>query len=303
MRVLITGAKGQLGQALLMTAPVEIGNDILELIPLGRSELDLTKTQDCWDVVEHYRPDWIINAGAYTAVDLAESQSDLTFSINAAAPAVLAQAISAFGGRILQISTDFVFDGCKSTPYLTTDSVNPLSVYGSTKAEGEVAVLRELGAQGRAFVLRTSWVYNLCSKNFVTTMLRLHSERDSIKVVSDQVGSPTSAISLASACWRILQRQEQSNTNLPAIHHWRDSGVASWYDLAVAVGEVGHSLGLLDQPADVSPITTKDYPSTAIRPSYSVLDITQTSQDLQLSGSHWRKILVREMSKVVVHKD
>ena len=284
MKVLLTGAGGQLGQALITSAPAGI-----ELVTTSRQQLDLADPEACSSAVEQHQPDWVLNAGAYTAVDKAESEPELAHAVNGGAPRAFAEAIQAHGGRMLQLSTDFVFNGQQGTPYRVDQSRNPLGVYGASKARGEEAIETVLNHNGQATVLRTSWVIGPVGKNFALTMLRLHRERDQLGVVADQVGCPTSTLNLAQACWQTLQ--SAGDRELPAVMHWSDAGAASWYDVAVAVGQIGAELGLIDTPAAVEPITTADYPTPAERPAYSLLDCTATRAALDLNGEHWQQAL------------
>jgi dTDP-4-dehydrorhamnose reductase len=239
--------------------------------------------------VQKYQPDWVLNAGAYTAVDKAESEPELAHAVNGGAPEAFAQELDRQGGRLLQVSTDFVFNGTQGRPYQPEQTRDPLGVYGASKAAGEAAIQSVFGAGGQGLILRTSWVIGPVGKNFALTMLRLHRERDQLSVVADQVGCPTSTLNLAQACWRTLQIAGERN--IPAVMHWSDNGAASWYDVAVAVGRIGAELGLIDTPAKVQPITTSDYPTPAERPSYSLLDCTGTREALELNGEHWQQAL------------
>jgi len=298
MKVIITGTAGQLGQVLRRLAPAEIGAAPLELITTSRSggdgsvPLDLADAAACRALVQEHRPDWLINAGAYTAVDKAESEPELAQAVNAGAPAAFAQALQATGGRLLQVSTDFVFNGAQGSPYRPDQRVDPLGVYGASKAAGEAAAGETLEA-GRLCILRTSWVYGPVGKNFLITMLRLMREREQLEVVADQVGCPTATAGLAQACWAVLEQ------GVSGVHHWSDAGAASWYDFAVAIAELGQVAGLLENPARINPITTADYPTPAQRPSYSLLDCTATRQALQRPPLHWREALRQVMSDVV----
>ena len=293
MKVIITGAAGQLGQALRRLAPAQ-----LELIATSRRggdgsiPLDLADPEACRALVLEHRPDWLINAGAYTAVDKAESEPERAQAVNAGAPAAFAQALQATGGRLLQVSTDFVFNGAQGSPYRPDQPVDPLGVYGASKAAGEAAAAELLEA-GRLCILRTSWVYGPVGKNFLLTMLRLMREREQLGVVADQVGCPTATTGLAQACWAVLEH------GVSGIHHWSDAGAASWYDFAVAIAELGKQAGVLQNPARINPNTTADYPTPAQRPSYSLLDCTGTRQALQLSPLHWREALRQAMGDVV----
>ena len=278
MKVLLIGAAGQLGQALIASSPAEV-----ELIACSRAELDLANPEACRAAVQAHRPDWVLNAGAYTAVDKAESEPELAQAVNAGAPGAFAEALAATGGRLLQVSTDFVFNGAQGSPYRPEQPLDSLGVYGATKAAGETAALKLLGAR----VLRTSWVYGPVGKNFCLTMLRLHALKaaagESLGVVADQVGCPTSTLTLAAACWRAISVEG------PQILQWSDAGAASWYDFAVAIGELGVQAGLLERAARVKPLTTADYPTLAQRPSYSLLDCTASRLALGLEPLHWRE--------------
>ncbi|MCU0530379.1 MAG: dTDP-4-dehydrorhamnose reductase [Cyanobium sp. Prado107] len=318
MRVLLTGAAGQLGQALRQRVPEGV-----ELIATSRGggsadgtgggdgllALDLADADACRAAVRSHRPDWVLNAGAYTAVDRAESEPELARAVNGGAPRAFAEALAETGGRLLQVSTDFVFDGCQGSPYRPEQPRRPLGVYGASKAAGEEAVEQVLGGSAdagggvRGVILRTSWVMGPVGKNFARTLLRLHRERGAggppIGVVADQVGCPTSTLTLAAACWRLITRAEslaatQAGAALPPVLHWSDAGAASWYDVAVAVGDLGLELGLLEQAAPVKPITTAEYPLPAPRPSYSLLDCSGTRQLLELNPLHWR-VALREV--------
>jgi dTDP-4-dehydrorhamnose reductase len=291
IRVLLTGAAGQLGQALIASLPEGI-----EVIATSRSGgegmigLDLADAQACHQAVEAHQPDWVLNAGAYTAVDKAEGEPDLAEAVNAQAPRAFAEALRNRGGRLLQLSTDFVFNGEQGRPYRPGDTRSPLGMYGASKARGEDAVDEILSATGQGLILRTSWVMGPVGRNFALTMLRLHRERDAIGVVADQVGCPTSTHSLATACWQAILHGSAGDS-LPAVMHWSDAGAASWFDVAVAVAELGLELGLLERMAAVTPITSADYPTPAKRPSYSLLDCFSSRQALDLAASPWRQAL------------
>lgn len=288
MRVLIAGAGGQAGRALIRTAP-----ETTELVPLTHSQLDLADRHAVTTVMTEVRPDVVINAAAYTAVDNAESDVAAAQAINADAVRALAEAVSMSPRcRLLHISTDFVFDGTQSIPYRPDDATAPLGVYGSTKLAGERAVTELLGVRG--MVLRTSWVYDAAGRNFVTTMLRLMRADRPVRVVADQIGSPTSADSVAAALWEFAARPESNG-----IWHWSDAGVASWYDFAVAIGEEARSLGMLKTDPAVSPIGTAEYPTAARRPAFSVLNKQATIDALKLVPVHWRHNLrqvIREIA-------
>ncbi|HCC55605.1 MAG TPA: dTDP-4-dehydrorhamnose reductase [Desulfobulbaceae bacterium] len=278
MRVLIAGANGQLGRELQRCLP-----DGIKLLGLGSQELDIRNGEAVASKVSAFKPQVIINAAAYTAVDRAESEQEAAFAVNGQGAANLARAACAVGAYCLQVSTDFVFDGAQSSPYLPADRTNPLGVYGASKLAGEQLTLTAYPA-GMA-VLRTAWLYSSFSNNFVITMLRLMTERESIAVITDQVGTPTWGRGLAEAIWQMCQVQPKG------ICHWTDAGVASWYDFAVAIQEESLACGLLDREIPILPINTVDYPTPAKRPSYSVLDKTETWAALGVTPPHWRQAL------------
>ena len=297
MKVLLTGAAGQLGKALIASKPKGV-----QLITSTRAELDLADQVACRAAVESHRPDWVLNAGAYTAVDQAESEPDLVQSVNAGAPAAFVGALAQTGGQILQVSTDFVFNGMQGSPYRPEQLVAPLGVYGSTKASGETAALSLRGG----LVLRTSWLYGPVGHNFCRTMLRLHRAKaaasEPLRVVADQVGCPTATHTLAAACWRAIEAGQLPTipgSEHPRILHWSDAGVASWYDFAMAIGELAVAAGLLEQAAQVEPITTADHPTPAQRPGYALLDCTKTRAFLALEPVHWRAGLVQVLEELV----
>lgn len=282
--ILIIGKTGQLARALLGSAPVGV-----DVVALGRDDLDVGDLPAVGAEITQHAPSLVINATAYTAVDRAEQDEAAAHLINAAAPAHMARAARDAGARFVHVSTDFVFDGTGSVPYAVDAPRAPLGVYGATKAEGELAVL---AADPDALIVRTAWVYDATGKNFVTTMLRLMAERPELGVVSDQVGTPTSAGTLATALWELIEAKASG------IHHFTDAGVASWYDFAVAISELALEKGLLASSARVRPIRTVDYPTPARRPAYSVLDKTATWPLLSTSGQHWRAVLAAVLADV-----
>ncbi len=290
LKVLLTGSGGQLGQALQASRPEGVA-----LIACGRAELDLADAKACAAIVREHRPDWVLNAGAYTAVDKAESEPELASAVNAGAPEAFARALAETGGHLLQVSTDFVFNGEQGSPYRPEQAVDPIGVYGRSKAEGEQRARAALPAD-RCCVLRTSWVYGPVGKNFCLTMLRLHALRaesgEPLAVVADQVGCPTASHTLAAACWAAIRHRASG------ILHWSDAGAASWYDFALAIGELGTARGLLQRPAEVLPITSADYPTPARRPSYSLLDCAGSRKALGLAPVHWRQALTEVMEAV-----
>jgi len=279
MRVLIAGADGQLGWELQRLAPSNV-----ELVATDTEQLDITQEACVEALVATRQPDVIINAAAYTAVDKAESDVDTAYAVNRDGVANLARAAQKHNIRLIQISTDFIFDGSQSSPYDTDVQAHPLGVYGDSKWQGENAVKEIMG--DKTLLLRTSWVYSSHGTNFVKTMLRLMAEKSQLGVIADQVGTPTWAGGLARAIWSIVEQPALVGT-----FHWTDAGVASWYDFALAIQEEGINIGLLSKKIKINPLNTKEYPTPAARPPYSVLDKTSTWSALDVECMHWREAL------------
>ncbi|WP_339900912.1 dTDP-4-dehydrorhamnose reductase [Paraglaciecola polaris] len=287
VRVLITGKNGQLGWELVNRAPASVN-----LTAFSSTELDITEPQSIQNAMTRVRPDVVINTAAYTAVDKAETDSDKAYEVNAQGAINLAQACKIANVRLLHVSTDFVFDGTKHSPYLTTDTPNPLGVYGASKLAGEIGVQSQLPD---SVIVRTAWVYSTHGNNFVKTMLRLMQEKAQLGVVSDQIGTPTYAAGLADWLWAVCQ-----NDSVSGLYHWTDAGVASWYDFAVAIQELAQEKGLLKKMIPILPIYAEQYPTPAKRPPYSVIDKTSAEQDSGVQTTHWRKqlsIMLDELAK------
>jgi dTDP-4-dehydrorhamnose reductase len=282
-KVLITGAAGQLGRELLRSVPEGV-----ECIAATREILDIADAAQVRAFVRRERPGLIINAAAYTAVDKAESEQKLAAAINVNGAANLATACAENGSRLIHVSTDFVFDGTSSTPYLPDAPTSPLGEYGRSKLAGEQAVVAGLPS---ALIMRTAWVYSAFGGNFVKTMLRLMAEREELSVVADQVGTPTWARGLADALWLAADQSD-----LQGLYHWTDAGVCSWYDFAVAIAEEALEIGLLQRMPRIHPIPGSAYPTPAARPAFSVLDKNSTWAVLKTEGLHWRSQL-RSMLK------
>jgi dTDP-4-dehydrorhamnose reductase len=282
MKVLITGCNGQLGWELKRSMPEGV-----EAMWTDVAELDIANSDAVNELVQKFHPAVIINAAAYTAVDKAETEKEISYKINRDGAGNLAKAAASVGARFLQVSTDFVFDG-QGRPYVPTDVVCPLSVYGASKAEGEQQVL---ASGAKALIVRTAWVYCSHGGNFVKTMLRLMAEKPALSVVCDQVGSPTWAKGLATTLWAYAQAPEAAT----GIVHYTDSGVASWYDFAVAIQEEGVALGLLKVAVPITPIPAAQYPTPARRPGFSVLDKASTISSVG-AAPHWR-VQLRAMLK------
>ncbi len=279
MRVLLTGSSGQLGRLLQSTRP-----ERFDLTALDRSRLDVCRPSDIAAAVADLRPELIVNAAAYTDVDGAEAEPERAFATNAEGAAALAREARARQARLIHLSTDFVFDGRSGRPYRPEDAPAPLGAYGRSKLAGEQRVLEAL--PGRSVVLRTAWLYSRYGTNFVKTVLDLLARRDRLEVVMDQVGSPTWAAGLARAVWAVAAKPD-----LAGIHHWTDAGIASRYDLAVAVLEEAVGAGLLRREVDIRPIRAEGLDRAAPRPAFGVLDGTETSAALGRRPPHWRRAL------------
>ncbi len=284
-RILVTGANGQLGWELQRARPAAV-----ELVPLGRDVLDICNREAVNRTIADLHPDWIINAAAYAAVDQAESDQDRAAAINNLGARHLAEAAAAHGVRLAHVSTDFVFDGRKSRPYLPDDETNPVSVYGITKRDGENAVRELLGDD--ALIVRTAWLHSSHGANFVKTMLRLMNKWRKLDIIEDQIGTPTWAAELAKVLYLAVDRQ------LRGTYHWTDTGVASWYDFAVAIHEIGRSLGLIKRDVTINPIPTEAYPTPAARPPYSVLSKDAMRRAIGYTGMHWREALTNMMKEL-----
>ncbi|MBW4576912.1 MAG: dTDP-4-dehydrorhamnose reductase [Aphanothece sp. CMT-3BRIN-NPC111] len=283
-RILLTGSTGQLGQELQQTLA-----DYKEVIAARRSTCDLKEADTLRQLMREVQPQLVINTAAYTAVDKAETEPELATAINAIAPTILAQEVQQLGAFLIHISTDYVFDGRQSHPYKENDSPNPLNVYGQTKLAGEEGIRESCD---HYLILRTAWVYGAYGKgNFVKTMLKLGQEREEIRVVSDQIGSPTWARNLAEA---IAQMIPKLSPEIVGIYHFTNSGVASWYNFAIAIFEEAERLGFPLKVRQVIPITTAEYPTPARRPAYSVLSCSKISGVLGAYPPHWRE-KVRQM--------
>jgi len=273
--VLVLGGGGQVASAVVAAAPASH-----QVAAKTRAELDIGDAKAVAAAIAQTDAKWIINAAAYTAVDLAEDQPAQAIAVNDTAVGVLAAAASTAGCRLLHLSTDFVFDGKSNRAYLPGDETHPLSVYGLSKLGGERHVL---SGGGTGIVLRTAWVHAGAGRNFVLTMLRLMREKEQLSVVCDQIGTPTWAGSIAAALWGFIE------TDAPGgVYHWTDLGVASWYDFAVAIQDEALARGLLRRAVPITPILSAAYPTRARRPEFSVLDTTSTRALIKVPARHWR---------------
>ena len=288
-KILLIGITGQIGQELQQTLP-----SIGEVIGVGRQSLDLSQPEQIQERIAEIKPNVIVNAAAYTAVDKSESESDLAMTINATAPKAIAVAAQNIGATVLHISTDYVFNGQNHTPYKERDPTDPLGVYGKSKLLGEIGVRENCD---RHLILRTAWVYGSRGHgNFVKTMLRLGSERTELKVVTDQIGSPSWSYDIAIAITQLLPKS-LADEGIDGTYHFTNSGVASWYDLALATFNEAKQLGFPVKVEQVIPITTAEFPTPTQRPAYSVLAKTKITETLGNYPPYWRDSLRKMLSE------
>ncbi|TDP60032.1 dTDP-4-dehydrorhamnose reductase [Flavobacterium dankookense] len=289
MVVLVTGSSGQLGQSLQFIAP---NYPQIDFVFCDSKTLDITSLENCETIFSNYKPDFCINAAAYTAVDKAENEPEKAFATNVTGAKNLAEVSKKFDTILLHISTDFVFDGNKKTPYLEQDLPNPTGVYGQTKLDGEKAIQQVLE---KHFIIRTSWVYSQFGNNFMKTMLRLASEKDTISVVNDQIGSPTNAVDLAEIVIKLVTEHSKLSRSFGTehfygIYNFSNEGQCSWYDFAKKIFEINNiSINLL-------PIPTSSFPTPAKRPSFSVLDKTKIKKVFGIEINNWD-------NSIEIHKD
>jgi len=289
MKILLAGGSGQLAQEL---QPILLSSG--EVIAVDRTRLDLSRPESIRQAMAEIQPDLVVNAGAYTAVDKAESEPELANAVNGIAPGILAEECEKLGASLIHFSTDYVFDGSHGSAYLETDSTNPLGSYGKSKLAGEEAIRK---AGNRHIIIRTAWVYGNGGKgNFVKTMLRLGKEREEIRVVADQIGSPTWTGDLAEAISQIIPLLGPETFGT---YHYTNSGVCSWYDFAIAIFEEAAKLGLPLKVQRVIPITTSEYPTPAKRPAFSVLSTVKISALLGTHPPHWRQGLRQMLAREV----
>lgn len=283
-KIIVTGANGQVGQEL--RAAAASGSEF-DFIFLTRNDFPLDNTASLGPLFETYQPAYFINCAAYTAVDKAESEKEQAFKINGDAVGTIAATCAAFGTRLIHISTDYVFDGTSATPLRETDPTGPLNVYGASKLRGEQLAMQQ--HPDGTVILRTSWVYSEFGNNFVKTMIRLMKEKGSIRVVDDQIGSPTYAADLADTILQIIA----APAFIPGIYHYSNSGEISWYQFALAIKE------LTDSPCRVDPLPTAQYPTPARRPHYSLMDKTLIRQTYGIKIPDWKDSLRRCISVIL----
>jgi len=286
MKVLLIGANGQLGWEVQRTCPGNVSLSVCDY-----PKIDLCSNTSIKDCIKNTAPDCIINAAAYTAVDKAEQDKKAAFKINHEAVSNIAVLAKKNDIKLVHISTDYVFNGKSFKPYRPEDSPSPESVYGSSKLEGEMEAVRILG--DNVLIIRTAWLYSSHGQNFVKTMLNLMQEKEHLRVVDDQIGTPTWAYGLAQAIWTAIDK------NLIATFHWTDAGIASWYDFAMAIQEEGFSAGLLNKVIPIFPVPAAQFPTPAKRPLYGVLDKSSMWRATHIKPVHWH-VQLRSMIKELI---
>ncbi|MDZ7923787.1 MAG: dTDP-4-dehydrorhamnose reductase [Marinagarivorans sp.] len=292
MKILIIGKTGQLAAELASSIPVGVIAKTM-----GRPELDVSDAASVMDAVMAFAPAVVINAAAYTAVDVAESDAEMAYLVNEQGAKNIAMACLAVGARLLHVSTDFVFGNTSAVtangiaPLLPESPADPVSVYGASKLAGEQQIQALLPTQ--SVIVRTAWVYSVYGNNFVKTMLRLMASKPQLGVIYDQVGTPTWAKGLATWLWVVAEKPE-----VAGIFHWTDAGVTSWYDFAVAIQELAIEKGLLTDAVPINALPTSGYPTPAQRPSYSLLDKTTAEQAAAITPIHWRQQLAKMLDEL-----
>ena len=287
--IIVSGKDGQLGYELMQLQ--EQYNQLFNFLFVGRKELDLVDENAIINFIELHKPNYFINAAAYTAVDKAETDVDAAYNINAKAPLIIAKTCQKINCQLIHISTDYVFDGDKNAPYLPTDLTNPLNIYGKSKAAGEKLVIENNPA---AIIIRTSWVYSSHGKNFVKTMLKLMSEREEISVVDDQIGNPTNAADLAAAIMQIVIAKSTNPQSInKQLYHYTNTGNISWFQFAQAIQEIAKLKCV------VKPIPSTAYPTPAKRANYGVLDTSDIAKDFGVEVKDWRVSLEKEINLLV----
>lgn len=292
MKILLIGSTGQLGREIIKSSPKNF-----DLVYPSKINFDLSNASQCYEYILDTLPDWVINSGAYTNVDKAETEKEIVYEINAKGPQSIAKALSKTNGKLIQISTDYVFNGEQNTPYKIDKKICPMNYYGFSKAAGEKFIQNLMPENNKVCIIRTSWLMSPYGNNFATKMMKLLHDRDEVKVVYDQISSPTTTTSLAKAIWKTIELNNLFSLTkkiFPRIIHFSNSGIASWYDVAEAIGEIGIKTGLIKKMATLIPIESCEYQSAALRPKYSVLESNQTKKFLNIKNLYWRTALLED---------
>jgi len=296
MKVLITGSSGQLGRLL----KEKISNKYIDIFAPASKDFDLKNKIQINKFIKSNKPDWVINCPVFTNVDSAESNEQDAYLLNSEGPKYIVESLLVNGGKLLQISTDYVFDWYTNKPYLTSDRINPLNVYGKSKYLGERNILDTLGYSSRAYILRTSWISSPSRKNFALTILKLFSEKDSVNVVSNQIGCPTNVFSLSDLFWKLITKlSSDQNINLKKpIFNYSDAGSCSWFQLAKEISKIAKDVGLIIRLPNIYPIKKIDYPVHVSIPIFSILEYSDLINYLNYTRNQWRVSLLKMISNI-----
>ncbi len=303
MKILITGGEGQLALAFKEIAPIKINNIPIKIFAPNKIALDITNEQSCIDFISKNRPDWIVNGGAFTNVDKAEKYPQNAYLVNGYGPLFLSNAIKKYGGRLIQISTDFVFDGKKESPYEIKDKRNPLNIYGKSKEQGEIAVEEILHPTCDGLILRTSWLVGPYRSNFLLTIIKLLKTKNKINVIDDQFGCPTSTYTLAMVIWMVIEKYSHKENSLIPYLHCCDDGETSWFKFALHIKDIAEEISLIGKGAEIVPIKTSMYNSLATRPKYSLLDNNLAKRKLTYESIHWEITIRNILLKILSNKE
>lgn len=285
MKILLTGSSGQLGKEIIKTKPKGIN-----LISANRHSLDLTDLDLCYNYIQKIKPDWLINCGAYTNVENAESNKNIAYLVNSLSVKNLAESIKGINSKFIQLSTDYVFDGTKNKPYVPKDIKSPINIYGETKSAAEDFIQDIFKDTNNGIIIRTSWLMGPTGKNFALKMLNLLSNNEKINVINDQIGSPTTTSTLAKACWETISVNSKGEST-PSILHFANEGEASWFEIAVEIEKITKDLGLLNKTILINPISSSEFKLAAKRPKYSVLDSRSSFESISLKNQHWKSAI------------
>ncbi|MBW1758998.1 MAG: dTDP-4-dehydrorhamnose reductase [Deltaproteobacteria bacterium] len=295
MKILVTGSKGQLGWELIRKS----SDFDFEILGTDRFQLDITRQNQIESFFTQFQPDLVINAAAYTNVDAAESDPKTAFAVNKTGPSNLAKVCEKYAVPLIHVSTDYVFDGQKGSPYLETDPVSPLGVYGKSKEEGENEIRLHIKAH---VIIRTAWLYGAYGHNFVKTMLRLGREKNGIIVVDDQYGSPTSASDLAEAVLTISKQIQDGLDVKWGTYHYCGKGITTWHGFAEKIFETAKKYGPL-KITNIKPVTTTEYPTQTKRPEFSALDCTLIEKNFSINPKPWEDSLKVVIDRVLGNTD
>ena len=286
MRILLIGSNGQLGKSIIEKKPHNIN-----LIKTSREKFNLLDHKKCRSEIINLKPDWVVNCGAYTNVDRAENDKEKAIKINGESLKYISEGLLETGGKLIHISTDYVFDGKSKIPYKPTEKPIPLNVYGYSKVIGENHVIDILGDINKGFIIRTSWLISPFGSNFVSKILKLMNSQNEIKVVNDQFSCPTTCKSLSDLCWKFILYDLQKIKFLDdgqSIYHYCDDGITNWYEFSQTIRNYALELGLIKNPAIIKPISSAEYRAVAKRPKYSLLDCRETIDKFELDTIDWR---------------